>query len=211
MGWKYSYYWAMIIFVIHNNRSEMLPRLEAEPEKLVPMFNEKAKKLGFEFTDNVPKIIDIQKVKDICDSLENISDEEYFKKVYGLLNDDIKSLPMSYLIYILANVKSSDVILDSNFQYGSVIKHILNYNHEQRIDGFEATLRYDFVLIFAYCMNAKNVNLYHDEFVPNRKEYDKALSIIDNDLLNPDIEEILKTDVDNPATEMMTLKYFLKR
>lgn len=171
------YHLAMVLFVIHGNRSEMLKYLEDKPEELVPLFNEKAKKLDFEFTDKVPTIIDMDKVQKICFELESIAASEDAGVLY-IMNAAKKDLPSMYVMSAISGIKKSDQVLIDNLNYGNLIYDVLKNNVDQRIDGFEKTSFYDFGLILIYCMDAMNTNLTHGEYVASDKEYDKTLSVI---------------------------------
>jgi len=171
------YHLAMVLFVIHGNRSDMLKYLEGKPEELVPLFNSKAKGLDFEFTDKVPKIIDMDKVQKICLELENISAIDDVEIWYSI-NAMRRYAPTLYVMSAISDIKESDQVLIDNLDCGNLIHDFLENNSNQKIDGFEKTSFYDFGLILIYCMNATNTNLAHSEYVASDKEYDKTISII---------------------------------
>ncbi|WP_125588067.1 N-6 DNA methylase [Companilactobacillus jidongensis] len=172
-----KYHLAMILFVIHGNRSVMLEYLKANPEELVPMFNEKAKELNFKFTDKVPKIIDMDKVQKICLELEKTSASEEVKAWYRM-NATTEDSPALYVMNEISGLKKSDSVLIDNLNHGNLIEYVLKNNIDQKIDGFEKTTLYDFDLILVYGLDATNTNLKYGKYVASDKKYDKTLSVI---------------------------------
>ncbi|WP_334329252.1 N-6 DNA methylase [Companilactobacillus sp. HBUAS59699] len=209
---KDKYHLVMILFVIHNDRQKMLSYLESKPEELVLLFNKKAQKLNFEFTGNILKIIDVDKVQKICQELENIPDSRDAEVAWDQFDglDDLDDL--NYLNYRdmiasimlkIANIQPTDTVLDGNFWYGNILKSILKQNKNQVIYGYESGLFYDFSRIATYCIDSTNANLKHEKLKSSETKFDKALTIFHS----PDSYYEV-TDVDSPITSKIE---FLKK
>ncbi|WP_025025173.1 N-6 DNA methylase [Companilactobacillus nodensis] len=157
---KRNYLIMMVLFVTHDDRKETIRLLKSHPDELASLFKNKAKENHLEFSDNIPRAINLGMVREICDEFAKQDSNEDVQAILNLfISSDNDSL--IDLIMDIADIQDDETVLDVEFNHGDLLLRILDENINQSVTGYDETILYDFVLLITYFRQASHVNLNH--------------------------------------------------
>ncbi|WP_125588068.1 N-6 DNA methylase [Companilactobacillus jidongensis] len=157
---KEIYHIMMVLFVTHDNRKDSIKFLKSHPGELVSLFKDKAEQQKLNFSDNIPKTIDLEMIRNLCDILAKQGPDEDAETILALCLNSDNDL-MAELVMDIANVQEDETVLDVEFGYGDILLHLLDINIHQSITGYDVTTLFDVILLVTYLKHASNVNLLH--------------------------------------------------